>query len=234
VIFLGLRVNFQVLSPPMNMRNRAFTLIELLVVIAIIAILASFALPAYRGVQERAHGTQDSNNLRQLGIGFTAFLGDNSDSMFTTASTTGSNSWATAVGPNGSSNYVSDWHVFQSPFDKRPFTDTPPVNVSYGINSMILTSTNNNATSFPHPSALLLLGPNNSGSKTNPTYAGTSSQNSQVSPGGVVGEMGYGTELNVLFEDGHVSTMKATDFNNATFNPSSTSGQSMFWNPLTE
>jgi prepilin-type N-terminal cleavage/methylation domain-containing protein len=219
----------------MNMRNRAFTLIELLVVIGIIALLASIALPAYTGVQERARGTQDANNLRQLGIGFTAYLGDNSDSMFTTASTSGSSSWSLSIGPNGATNYVSDWHTFLSPFDIRPYTNDSPQKVSYGMNSLILTATNNNATAFPHPSSLCLVGPCDMANGSNVTFQGLSTSNTEVSPGGsIVGVMGHLQQLNVLFEDGHVSQMKATDFNNSTYNASAISGQSMFWNPLAQ
>jgi prepilin-type N-terminal cleavage/methylation domain-containing protein/prepilin-type processing-associated H-X9-DG protein len=220
----------------MNMRNRAFTLIELLVVIAIIGILAAIALPAYQSVQEKAHGVQEANNLKQIGIGITAFLGDNSDSMFTTASTTGSNTWEVQVGPNGSSNYVSDWHAFLSPFDHRGYTPSTPANVSFGFNSLVLSSTNNNATSFPHPSALFLVAPLASKISANGqtlTFAGTSANNSPINAGSVPGEMSYDTILNVLYQDGHVGIMKATDFNNSNYNPNSI-GQSEFWNPLAQ
>ncbi|MDF1740256.1 MAG: type II secretion system protein [Verrucomicrobiales bacterium] len=56
--------------------NRAFTLIELLVVIAIIGILASSAMPAYNGIQERAKRTKDVNNIKQILLGSRAFAAD--------------------------------------------------------------------------------------------------------------------------------------------------------------
>jgi prepilin-type N-terminal cleavage/methylation domain-containing protein len=219
-----------------RMRKSAFTLIELLVVIGIIAVLVSIAMPAYRGVQERARGVQDASNLRQLGIGFVAYLGDNSDIIFTSTTASGTNSWADYIGPAGTSNYVSDWHAFQSPFDHRPFSSTLPTNVSYGMNTYILalSSTSNNATSFAHPSALMLLGPSEvstAGSSTAPTYSGKSSSNNPVNYGiGIGGIMGYDTLLNVLFEDAHVATMTATNFNTSGYNPNST-GVSEFWQP---
>jgi prepilin-type N-terminal cleavage/methylation domain-containing protein len=56
--------------------SSAFTLIELLIVIAIIAILASFALPAFLGVQERAKQTKDLSNAKQIVLALRQFALD--------------------------------------------------------------------------------------------------------------------------------------------------------------
>jgi len=245
VIFGGRRVAFQVFRPLQNMRNRAFTLIELLVVIAIIALLVSIAMPAYRVVMEKAHSTQDMNNLRQLGIGITAYLGDNSDTIFTAASTSGT-SWAAQIGPGSAGNYVSDWHSFQSPFDSRLFSSTTP-NVSYGMNTNILSlsATSSTATSFHYPSGLMVVGPLESGNGSQLVYPGTStnetSNSNSVAPGGICGVFGNPGKkavnlgmMNVLYEDAHVASVTANNFNSPSYSPSTGNNQSEFWQPLAQ
>lgn len=55
---------------------KAFTLIELLVVVAIVSILASLLIPAVNTVRDSAYGTRCLSNLRQVGMAFQSYAGE--------------------------------------------------------------------------------------------------------------------------------------------------------------
>ncbi len=61
--------------------NRGFTLIELLVVIAIIAILAAILFPVFGRARENARRTSCASNLKQLGLAFQQYIGDNDGTL---------------------------------------------------------------------------------------------------------------------------------------------------------
>ena len=61
--------------------RRAFTLIELLVVIAIIAILAAILFPVFAQAKAAAKKTVCLSNLKQIGLGWLMYSGDNDNYM---------------------------------------------------------------------------------------------------------------------------------------------------------
>ena len=60
-------------------RRPSFTLVELLIVIVVIAMLVAFLLPALKIARDRAKQIACANNLKQLGLGVTGYVGDNND-----------------------------------------------------------------------------------------------------------------------------------------------------------
>ncbi len=181
-----------------------FTLVELLVVIVIIAILAGIALPVYSRIQERARAIEDANNLRQIGVGLVAYMTDNQDYAPVGDGTT--TSWLNELFPT----YLDTRDIFQSPFDGRPPRILPAFNVSYGMNTSVISEPN--SASWPSTSDYLIMAPAMAADSTKEDLKFEGTNGTVIPLQKVVGTMNNGTRINALFGDTHVEAVLLADF----------------------
>jgi prepilin-type N-terminal cleavage/methylation domain-containing protein/prepilin-type processing-associated H-X9-DG protein len=219
---------------------RGFTLIELLVVIAVIAILISIGYPALIGALERAKVTKDMNNLHQIGIATQLYLNDNDGAIFSTSVASGI--WMQQL----ATKYVSEWKIFQSPFDTRGASDSgtvaPVSPISYGINGVndvVPTIIGMSVDKITSPSVFILFAPAQDSAAavhfqgTAVTaapgvteFAGTS--NAGPATGGTHSSR---QKINALFADWHVENMSWTTFTTHTVTGSDPDGY-LRWHPF--
>jgi prepilin-type processing-associated H-X9-DG protein len=84
-------------------RKAAFTLVGLLVIIAVIAILAAMLLPALASAKRKAQRINCVNNLKQDGLAFRLWEGDNGDKY----------PMAVSTNKNGTMEYAEDGNAFR-------------------------------------------------------------------------------------------------------------------------
>ena len=92
----------------------AFTLIELLVVITVVAILAGILLPTFGLIQKKGYETKTLSNMRQMGVAFLAYSGENNYLLPSRANAnpdgTVPDKWPRTLRP-----YLQDLRVYGSP-----------------------------------------------------------------------------------------------------------------------
>lgn len=215
--------------------RKAFTLIELLIVIVIIAILASLILPVFRAIQENARTTKCINNLRQVGSTMFLYAQDHNGYFPTSGGTvtwgsvdaaapggSGTNSWMeqtsaylSGTGSSTDPQYLAGNSIFTCP-SATLMSGTLPATKYYSYFNGAHAAYAANGSSFAAVKLQTITYPTKtimSGDITHVSWPGTNSgmfdadkDDYTQNPIDTKSPFHNG-KVNVLFYDGHVSTL---------------------------
>jgi len=133
-------------------QSQAFTLFEILIVIAVLILLAAFLLPPVNHPRNRATRISCVNNLKQFGLAYRLWAGDNGDNYPMGVTTNSGGSMERALGGDVvltfqvMSNELSTPKILHCPSDTRRsaatnFADLTLTNISYFV-GVDVTATN--------------------------------------------------------------------------------------------
>ena len=129
-----------------NQRNRALTKIDVLAIIAVLAVAAALLLPALAAAKRKHARIGCVNNLKQIGIAFRLWEGDNNDKYPMSVSVTNGGAMEMIVASNAyvlwqtMSNQLSSPKILWCPADTNTFPATnfsagfSDANISYFLN----------------------------------------------------------------------------------------------------